>query len=206
MGSVERLYALFHAVRHVEERGLPGDIVECGVRRGGSAMACAITLRQMGSTHRTIHLYDTFTGMPQPAARDVDLRGRDALATWESGREADGNAWCRAGIADVRRNMAATGYPEDRIRLVAGKVEETLPAQSPATIALLRLDTDWYESTRHELVHLYPRLVPGGVLIIDDYGYWRGAREATDEYLRENGIRVLLNRIDHTARLAVKPE
>jgi hypothetical protein len=88
---------------------------------------------------------------------------------------------------------------------VRGKVEDTLPAQAPEQIALLRLDTDWYESTRHELEHLYPRLVSGGVLIIDDYGYWQGARQATDEYFAGRGIHLLLNRIDITGRIAIKP-
>src|ERR1051325_10354963 len=86
-----------------------------------------------------------------------------------------------------------------------GTVEETIPAQAPERIALLRLDTDWYESTRHELVHLYPRLVPGGVLIIDDYGHWEGARKAVDEYIAQNNLRLFLNRIDYAGRLAIKP-
>jgi hypothetical protein len=74
----------------------------------------------------------------------------------------------------------------------------------PEQIAVLRLDTDFYESTRHELRHLYPRLVHGGVLIIDDYGHWAGARKAVDEYIAEEGIRLLLNRIDYTGRIAIK--
>ena len=80
------------------------------------------------------------------------------------------------------------------------------PAASPPSIALLRLDTDWYESTYHELVHLYPRLSVGGILIIDDYGYWQGARRAVDRYFAEQGTRVFLSRIDETGRLAVKQE
>lgn len=206
MGTVERLYALYQAIRYLEERAIPGDFVECGVWRGGSAMACAHTLRQLGSTHRRLHLYDTFAGMSEPGARDVDFRGRDARPTWEASRDGDGSDWCRAGLEDVRRNMQSTGYPADAVRLVAGKVEETLPAEAPARIALLRLDTDWYESTYHELVHLYPRLAPGGVLIVDDYGYWKGAREATDQYFREAGVRMLLTRLDHTARMGIKAE
>jgi hypothetical protein len=101
--------------------------------------------------------------------------------------------------------VLGVGYPEERIHFVPGRVEETLPQNAPKDIALLRLDTDWYASTKHELQHLYPRLVPGGVLIVDDYGYWQGARQAVDEYLSENGLALLLNRIDHTARIAVKP-
>jgi O-methyltransferase len=79
-----------------------------------------------------------------------------------------------------------------------------LPEFAPECISLLRLDTDWYESTRHELIHLFSRISKGGVIIIDDYGHWKGAREAVDEYIRENNIKILLNRIDYTGRIGVK--
>jgi hypothetical protein len=90
------------------------------------------------------------------------------------------------------------------VRFVKGLVEDTLPSSAPESIALLRLDTDWYESTRHELIHLFPRLVSGGVLILDDYGHWQGARKALDEYFEEHGVKMLLNRIDYSARIGVK--
>ncbi len=101
--------------------------------------------------------------------------------------------------------MAKVGYPANRLHYVRGKVEETVPAQAPQQIALLRLDTDWYESTRHELKHLYPRLSSGGVLIVDDYGHWKGSRQATDEFIAETPEFGLLTRIDYTGRLSVKP-
>lgn len=206
MGTNERLYTLYKAVQYVEARGVPGAIVECGVWRGGSAMAAALALRNAGSTDRPIYLYDTYAGMPEPGARDVDFQGRDARPTWRRLRAGDANKWCLATLEEVRRNMLSTGYPAERIHFVRGRVEETIPREVPDRIALLRLDTDWYESTYHELVHLYPRLAPGGVLIVDDYGFWRGSREATDQYFREQGVPTLLTRVDHTARMAVKPE
>jgi O-methyltransferase len=83
-------------------------------------------------------------------------------------------------------------------------VEDTLPDQAPERIALLRLDTDWYASTKHELEQLYPRLAEGGVLIVDDYGHYEGARRAVDEYFRAAGEPVLLNRIDFSGRLVIK--
>ena len=110
-----------------------------------------------------------------------------------------------APFEEVSRNMFSTGYDRARINFVRGKVEDTLPASAPAEIALLRLDTDWYESTSHELVHLYPRLVKGGILIIDDYGHFAGAKKAVDEYFQEYSIPIFFNRIDYTGRLAVKP-
>jgi hypothetical protein len=100
--------------------------------------------------------------------------------------------------------MDSTGYPRDRITYVQGKVEETIPAVIPDKISILRLDTDWYASTRHELVELFPRLSIGGVLIIDDYGYWRGARLAVDEYFSQGAAQMLLHRIDYTGRIGVK--
>ena len=109
-----------------------------------------------------------------------------------------------ASLEDVTGNLASTGYPVHNVHFVPGKVEETIPETAPDRICLLRLDTDWYESTRHELVHLYPRVVTSGILIIDDYGHWRGAREATDEYFRQCEPAPFLHRIDYTARLVVK--
>ena len=109
-----------------------------------------------------------------------------------------------ASIEEVRANLLSTGYPESRLRFVKGKVEETIPANGLDRIALLRLDTDWYESTYHEFVHLYPKLETGGVLILDDYGSWQGAREATDRYFTEAGSKPFLSRIDEAARVGIK--
>jgi hypothetical protein len=104
----------------------------------------------------------------------------------------------------VRANLLSTGLPEDRLELVKGKVEDTIPETVPARISILRLDTDWYASTRHELIHLFPLLEPGGVLIVDDYGHWEGARRAVDEYLAEQDVALLLVRVDDTGRVGVK--
>ena len=98
--------------------------------------------------------------------------------------------------------MGSTGYPPEWVAYVEGLVEETITRSAPTRIALLRLDTDWYESTHHELVHLYPQLERGGVLIVDDYGHFAGARKAVDEYFADDPI--LLSRIDYTGRMAVK--
>ena len=128
-----------------------------------------------------------------------------ALATWKTVNEGEeASDWCRAGIDEVRGVMESSGFPLERIHYVVGMVERTIPEKAPEEIALLRLDTDWYESTKHELIHLWPRLSVGGVLILDDYGSWRGAREAVDEYLEEHRISVLLQRLDKAGRIAVK--
>lgn len=205
--SVERMYALFKAVQYLVYAGVPGDIVECGVWKGGSAMMVAYALGQLGQTDRQIRLYDTFSGMVQPAGIDVEIgRSRAALPRWTRENRSSVNRWCFAPYEEVERNMRATGYPMERVTFVRGPVESTLPREAPARISLLRLDTDWYESTKHELTHLYPRLSEGGVLIVDDYGHWAGAQKAVDEYFSTTGRRILLNRIDYSGRIGIKQE
>src|SRR5262249_25761216 len=136
---------------------------------------------------------------------EADARASDGKSAHDmlAGAAKDELIWCYSGLDEVASNMRSTGYPDDLVHLVKGKVEETIPGAAPAQIAVLRLDTDWYESTRHELEHLYPRLAPGGVLIIDDYGYWAGARKAVDEYFQGS---LFLSRIDGTGRIAIKPK
>lgn len=205
MTTPERVYGLVQAVRYVENRGIEGAIVECGVWRGGSMMAAALTLKSVGKNDRELYLFDTYDGMPAPTDADVDLQGESAEQYYQSHRKASGNSdWCAANVDEVARNMARTGYPKERVHLVQGRVEETIPASAPERIALLRLDTDWFESTFHTLQHLYPRLSTGGVLIIDDYGHWKGSREATDRYFAEAAPPVLLNRLDYTGRIGIK--
>jgi hypothetical protein len=198
MTSVEGLCALINAVRHIVKDGIQGEIVECGVWRGGSMAAAAQTLLKMGCADRHLYLFDTFEGMPQPGVRDVNWEGERASDIYRRRRNRDGSSrWCSASQEEVFKVISAWGYEQSKIHLVKGRVEETVPTAAPAKIALLRLDTDWYESTRHELVHLFPRLARGGVLIIDDYGHWKGAREATDEYFAEQGMNIFLHRVDH---------
>jgi O-methyltransferase len=207
MTSVDRQLALIQATRHVAREGIGGCFVECGVWRGGSAMAIALTLLQEGAGDREIVLYDTFDGMTAPAAIDRNADGTAAAELLGADPARRSEVWAVAGLNAVRRNLASTGYPAHRLRYIAGDVTQTLPDPAPPSpIALLRLDTDWHASTRHELLHLYPRVVAGGVVIIDDYGDWQGARQAVDEYLATlPAPRPLLQRIDSTGRLVIKP-
>jgi len=203
MTSTERQIALINATRYVARNRIAGAIAECGVWRGGSMMAVAATLLREGVSDRDLYLYDTFEGMTAPTGADKCYDGTPAAAMKEQ-EEKGGERWCYAGVEEVRRNLRSTGYPENKIHLVRGKVEDTIPNTLPGPLALLRLDTDWYESTKHEMVHLYPLLAVNGILIIDDYGYWQGARKAVDEYFAEHGVRLYLHRVDHTGSLAVK--
>lgn len=202
--SPERIAALCQAVTYVAQHGFPGAVVECGVWRGGSMMAVAETLMRLRQPDRDLYLFDTFDGMTLPGDQDVDVFGKRASELLkEQDRHDPRSIWCVSPLEEVRSNMQSTGYPHERIHFVPGRVEETLPGAAPEQISILRLDTDWYESTRHELEQLFPRVVPGGVLIIDDYGHWDGARRAVDEYLRARGVPILLHRIDYTGRIGV---
>jgi hypothetical protein len=205
MTSVERLYALYQATRYVVSSGIEGDVVETGVWKGGSCMLVAETLLGLGDCRRIL-LFDTFAGHPRPdAERDVDLWGNRAIADWERQRiDEQSSEWASVSLEQVRGNLGRTGYPAERLVFVKGMVEETLAHNLPERVALLRLDTDWYESTRVALAQLYPRLSPGGLLIVDDYGHYRGQRQAVDEYFDATGDRPLLHRIDYSCRVAVK--
>ena len=206
MTSLVAVNSLIDAVRHIERHRIPGSIVECGVWKGGSMMAVAIELKKLGDTDRELWLYDTFEGMPEPGEEDVDHAGGKALDAFrENQTKADASAWCDAALDEVRKNVTSTGYPSQRIHLVKGRVEATIPADVPDQIAILRLDTDWKESTAHELKHLYHRVPRGGIVIVDDYGYWRGARAAVDEFLAALAEPIFLHRVDKSVRMWVKP-
>ena len=201
MTSLARVLALVRAVEHIHLNGIEGDVVECGVWRGGSMMSVARALCHLRCTRRHLHLFDTFAGMSEPTNED----GGATHARWQAQQSDQHNTWCFASLDDVTANMEQTGYPQDRVHFVPGPVEHTLPDAAPKDIALLRLDTDWYASTKHELEHLYPRLQPGGILIIDDYGHWPGCQQAVDEFLALQDIPIFLAPVDYTGRIAVKP-
>ena len=196
-----KIAALVDAVRYVSRAKIPGAIVECGVWRGGSMMAAARLLMELGDI-RDIYLFDTFAGMTPPTVADVDERGVPAEHEFRASQRDGHNVWCYASLEDVQRNLYSTGYPRERIHFVKGDVLATLPHPDIHDLAILRLDTDWYESTMHELKELYPKLSAGGVLIIDDYGYWKGCRQAVDEYFGASGP--LLVRIEPVGKIAVK--
>jgi hypothetical protein len=199
-----RVVALCNSLDYVVRNDVPGAIVECGLWRGGSLMAAALRLIDLDATDRPLYGFDTFAGMTAPTAEDGEFhlkRWRKEGVPKEQRPENLAPGTSLEGVLDL---LGGSGYPEPGIHLVEGPVEETLPANAPAEISVLRLDTDFYSSTLHELVHLYPRLSPGGILIVDDYGALEGARRAVDEYFE--GVQIFMHRIDHTARIAVKQE
>jgi O-methyltransferase len=201
----ERMYALYMAVRYLVENDIAGDLVECGVWRGGSMRLAAMTLMALGRTDRRLFLYDTFDGMTKPGREDVDLHGEEAINSWNQNQR-NQTKWMYTSIEDVTEAMAATGYPMDKIKFIKGPVEQTIPGTMPGAIAMLRLDTDWHSSTKHEIEHLYPMLTRHGVLIVDDYGHYRGSRKAIDEYFDRVGMRPLLHRTDYACRIAIRSQ
>lgn len=201
MTSLERIYSLIQATRYLSANGIEGAIVECGVWKGGSIATIARTLVELSDVERELYLFDTFEGMSAPTEKDFDY---DGIPASEVLRRNQAYYCADAPLETVKRVLAETGYPMEKIHFVTGRVEDTIPANSPNSISLLRLDTDWYQSTKHELIHLFPLLSTRGVIVIDDYGHWSGARQACEEYFEENRIAILLNRIDYTGRLALK--
>jgi O-methyltransferase len=207
MTSAERIYGLIEAVKYITKYDIEGDIVECGVWKGGSMMTIAETLKYVNDTKRTLYLYDTFSGMPAPTEADKDFNNADAGKRLHDEKDDKENSviWAYSALPEVNAAMKLTGYNENLVKYIEGKVEDTIPKTIPEKIALLRLDTDWYESTKHELEHLFPRLSKNGVLIIDDYGFWKGSRKAVDEYFAKLKLPILLNRMDDTGRICIKP-
>ena len=205
MTTAESVRVLIDAVKYVVENNVEGDLVECGVWKGGSAMTIALALKEMGKEDREIYLYDTFAGMSAPTDKDISKfwgKASDIFLTTRTSKDASN--WCLCSLDEVKNNFKKTSYSIARIHYIQGKLEDTIPKTMPKKIALLRLDTDWYKSTKHELVHLFPKLSKNGILILDDYEDWEGAKKAVDEYIKENNLCLFLSRIDESARIALK--
>lgn len=201
------IFSLIRAIKYLVRNAIPGSYVECGVWKGGSVMAMAMTLDLL-EKNENIYLFDTFKGMPSGMPVDVDLDGNNEQ--WYR-KESDkyihggsGSAWNAVSLGEVRENLKMIPLCRQQFHFIEGMVEVTLPNLAPEVISLLRLDTDFYSSTKCELELLFPRLSKGGVLIVDDYGHFLGARKAVDEYFDAHDIRMLMHRIDYTAILGIK--
>lgn len=192
MSGNARLRGLYEAVRQVVADNVPGAVVECGTARGGSAALMGLTLKRLGAP-RTLWVFDTFAGIPPPTADDPD----ESIARLYTGQ-------FRGDEAEVRALFERLGIM-GQARLVRGLFQDTVPGADVGPIAVLHLDGDWYESVKVCLDHLYDRVSPGGVIQIDDYGHWEGARKAVDEFLRTRSISVSLRYLDYTGRQFTKP-
>jgi hypothetical protein len=200
-----RIWCLIKSIEYLIKKKIKGDFVECGVWRGGNLILMQKMLNRLKNQKIKIYGYDTFTGLTMPSIVDRPYHGRfSSLDRWKKRKRKKHVNWCYAGIDLVKQNILSTVPSKNNIKLIEGKVEDTLlkKSQLPKKIALLRLDTDWYKSTKTELEILYPLLSKGGVLIIDDYGHWKGARKAVDEYFKND--KVFMHRIDYSCRLIIK--
>jgi O-methyltransferase len=173
------LIRLHEIVGTVNELDLPGDILECGVWNGGSAALMAFTDFKRPSLHhtRTIWLYDSFEGLPPPTEKD-GVRGQN---TFFQGLD-------KGRVDMVHAAFRRLGVARDRYKIVEGWFDKTLISTPVDKIAVLHIDADWYESVKLALEQLYDKVVPGGFVILDDYGYWEGCTKATCEFLEERNL------------------
>ena len=192
MCSVARLRGLHDGVKYVVENRLHGDLVECGCAQGGSAALMALSLRQLGD-RRTLWLFDTFEGLPAPTVDDPDHEIADLFT-----------GSCLGPVDEVQQFFQDQGIA-DGVQFVKGLFQDTIARSSIEQIALLHIDGDWYESVKVCLDGLYDKVVPGGIIQFDDYGYWKGARRAIDEFMVKREINVPLRRLDYSGRSLRKP-
>lgn len=206
MTTTARSKALWKFCKMVFEKGIPGDFVECGVWKGGSAGLMALAQRTFDNDgSRKIHLFDSFEGLPQPGIEDGD-RAAEYSGGVNNG-ELISVHQCEAGLDEVRAFLLGKlRVPEERLVFHKGWFQNTIPnlGPDPAKIALLRLDGDWYESTKVCLDHLYDRVPAGGVIILDDYFCWEGCKKAADEFRVARGINDEIIQIDIDAGYWVK--
>jgi hypothetical protein len=209
MASRERVIATINACKHAVEARIDGDFVECGVWRGGCCIAAKLTFENYRSDKK-VWLFDTFAGMTPPS--DLDTTNFSSGATAERFKKNQSpvgyNNWCFAPLDEVKSNLERSGADLSGVRFVVGDVVTTLANREniPPKISVLRLDTDFYDSTKAELETLYPRLAVGGSLLIDDFGHWDGARRAVEEYFGAlpPRDRPLFHLTDYTGRMGVK--
>ena len=194
--SKERIKANIDAIYDINSKNIPGDVVEIGVYKGGSMLAMILTNTDM---KRNFWLYDTFEGMTTPSKYDIDLNNNSAQELMKCSKD----IMCIASLEEVKNNINSNiNISSDRITYVVGDILKN--SVFPESLAVLRLDTDFYDSTVYELTHFYNLVSPGGYVIIDDYGHWKGCRKAVDEFLQKHP-EIKLQTIDYTGVYFIKP-
>lgn len=207
MLSIPRLSNAYECTAEAIRQHIPGDIAECGVWAGGSTGLMFAAARDSGDANRRFHLFDSFEGLPQPSSKD----GKDVLQGYLKDNqdrvldEGKGDLIAINACAAPRQLaeelfFKVLGAPPDLIIFHQGWFQNTVPAAVASgqvkQLSVLRIDGDWYESTRICLEHLCPLVSPGGFVIIDDYGHFEGCRKAVDEYLAVHGKGTQLSKID----------
>ena len=207
------MLTMHQAVKYALRNEINGDIVECGVGNGCKMFMAAWLCQHSGEKEREMYLYDTFAGLTEPGERDYKIKKGRKLSSqramkefYNASKTDSGSTWCYTSLRDVKDNIIEAGYMQRLFHYVEGDVLKTIPSIRPTKIAVLRLDTDFYDSTMHELSHLYDLVVPGGVIIFDDYGGWNGQKTAVDEFFAGIGIQPLLVRTCWKERVYVKTQ
>ena len=206
MCSTNNLYTTAIAAKYIAQNNIIGDFVECGVFRGGNAIIAAKIFKLYKSENK-VYLFDTFTGMSEPGQHDIKTSTKSPAQKKYSDSKKEGyNSWAYASIEEVKENFKKLSLLDSNVIFIKGKVEDTLiqANQLPNAICFLRLDTDWYESTKMELEILYEKLIPGGILVIDDYANWNGVKKAVDEFFKKLEPPIFFTLIDEGARIGVK--
>ena len=184
MGSKDNLAATILAARYISKNKIKGDFVECGVWRGGHGIAAALTFK-LYSYNSKIICFDTFSGMTKPDEHDSELysmQPANMLLNRESNKVGKWTTWANASLEDVQFGLSKCCIQKEQVKFVVGDVHNTVPSNLSESISVCRIDTDWYSSTRHILENCWDRISPGGILILDDYDIWSGARKAVDEF------------------------
>ncbi len=199
MTSIERISELYNSLEYIRLHNIEGDFVECGVWKGGNILGILEYLNFHNMTDRKVWLYDTFKGMTEPEEIDIDLTNQKASNILQ-------HVLCYSPLNEVKQNLSNSKFPKNNINYVIGDICNTLDIESnlPTKISLLRLDTDWYKSTKKEMEILYPLLIDNGVLIVDDYGHWKGSKTAVDEYFKLKNLIPKISFIDYTGIKIIK--
>ena len=201
-----RIYNLLQALRHIKQKNIDGDFVECGVWKGGNIILFKKFLEnELKNSNKKIFAYDTYEGMNQPSEEDYNLTSKvSAKILLKKEKNKDSNIWGISKIEDVKKNISENVKNLDNINFIKGEVEQTLNSEKnlPLKISILRLDTDWYLSTKKELEVLYDRVSSGGIIIIDDYGHWNGSKKAVDEFFSNKYV--WMHYVDYACRLIIK--
>ena len=199
MTSEERIISLFESLEYIRLNNIEGDFVECGVWKGGNILGMMEYLSYHNMMDRKVWIYDTFEGMTNPEDDDVDFNNTKAKDIIDGIR-------CYSPLEEVKINLSSSSLPNDRLVYVVGDICETLDYEKniPNKISILRLDTDWYKSTKKEMEVLYPKLINNGVLIVDDYGHWKGSKKAVDDYITDQKLNLKIEKIDYTGIKIIK--
>ena len=200
-----RIYNLMQALKHLKIKKIEGDYVECGVWKGGNILLFKKFLESEDSRQRNIYAFDTFEGMTDPDKNDFEISTNNtAIKLLQKDKNKKTNVWGICNLDQVKKNISKHTKDLNNIYFIKGDVEKTLNEikNIPEKISLLRLDTDWYKSTKKELEVLYEKVSSGGVIIIDDYGHWGGSKKAVDEFFSNKYV--WMHYVDYACRLIIK--